>query len=132
MQPKNARSGWTELQSKEHLMFRRDKKVPFHTPPELWRKHKPLARQMRHQPTAAEDKLWQTLRRQSFGVNFRRQHTIDRFIIDFFCPAARLIVEVDGDIHDYTQEEDAIRQEFLETQGFRVIRFPGSLPINCW
>ena len=104
-------------------MFRRDKKVPFHTPPELWGKLKPLARQMRHQPTPAEDALWQKLRRKSLGVNFRRQHTIDRFIVDFFCPAAQLIVEVDGEIHDYTQEEDAVRQEFLESQGFRVIRF---------
>ena len=56
-------------------------------------------------------------------MNFRRQHTIDRFIVDFYCPAERLVVEVDGTIHDYTQEEDAIRQEFIELLGMRVLRF---------
>ena len=78
---------------------------------------------MRHEPTFAEDKLWQRLRRKALGVNFRRQHAIDRFIVDFYCPEARLVVEVDGTIHDYTQEEDAIRQEFIESLGMRVLRF---------
>ncbi len=91
---------------------------------ELWEKLKPLARQMRCEPTPAENKLWQRLRnKQLLNLKFRRQHTIDRFIVDFICNQAQLIIEVDGEIHDYTQEEDAIRQEFLESQGLRVIRF---------
>ncbi len=61
--------------------------------------------------------------KQLLNLKFRRQHTIDRFIVDFICNQAQLIIEVDGEIHDYTQEEDAIRQEFLESQGLRVIRF---------
>jgi very-short-patch-repair endonuclease len=93
-------------------------------PPELWEKMKTLARQMRHEPTRAEDHLWQQLRnRRHFNVKFRRQHVIERFIVDFYCAEAELIVEVDGSIHDYTQEEDAIRQEFLESLGLRVLRF---------
>jgi very-short-patch-repair endonuclease len=97
---------------------------PFHTAPELWRKLKPLARQMRHEPTFAEDRLWQQLRnRRLGGAKFRRQYTIDRFIVDFYCPEARLVVEVDGAIHEYTQEEDAIRQAFIESLGMRVLRF---------
>ncbi len=94
------------------------------TPPDLWLKLKPLARQMRQEPTPAEDKLWQQLRgKKLLGVKFRRQHALDRFIVDFYSHEARLIIEVDGPIHDYSQEEDAIRQEFLESQGYRVLRF---------
>ena len=101
-----------------------DSHPPANTPPSLWAKLKPLARQMRHQPTPAEDRLWQHLRnRRLQGAKFRRQHAINRFIVDFYCPAARLIIEVDGTIHEYTPEEDAVRQAFLEAQGFRVLRF---------
>jgi very-short-patch-repair endonuclease len=104
----------------------------FHTPPELWRKLKPLARQKRHEPTAAEDRLWQCLRnRQVGGAKFRRQYTIDRFIVDFYCPAARLVVEVDGPIHDYTPEEDAIRQAFIEAQDMVVLRFTNTAVIEA-
>jgi very-short-patch-repair endonuclease len=103
-----------------------DKPQPFKTPQtgELWGKLKPLAREKRHEPTQAENTLWQCLRRHHLaGFQFRRQHAIDRFIVDFFCAAAYLVIEVDGPIHDYTPEEDAIRQEFLESLGLRVIRF---------
>ncbi len=98
--------------------------APWRTAPELWEKLKPLARQMRRQPTRAENELWRRLRnRQLLGCKFRRQHAIERFIIDFYCGEAQLIVEVDGPTHDYTQEEDAIRQAFLESQGLKVLRF---------
>jgi len=96
----------------------------FHTKPELWAKLKPLARQMRHDPTPAEAALWGRLRNRAvIDAKFRRQHSIERFIVDFVCLAHRLIIEVDGDIHDYQQDADAIRQAFLEAQGFRVVRF---------
>ena len=92
--------------------------------PELWAKLKPLARQKRHDPTPAEQKLWHVLRQRSLaGFKFRRQHAIERFIVDFYCASARLVIEVDGPIHDYTLEEDAVRQEYLEGLGLRVIRF---------
>jgi very-short-patch-repair endonuclease len=90
----------------------------------LWEKLKPFARQMRRKPTPAEDKLWQRIRnKQILNFKFRRQHTINKFIVDFYCGEAQLIIEVDGKIHEYTQEQDAIRQEFLESLGFKVIRF---------
>ena len=78
---------------------------------------------MRKHPTPAENALWQRLRRRQLGVKFRRQHAIGPFIVDFYCAEAALVVEVDGPIHQYTAEEDAIRQEFLEAQGLRVLRF---------
>ena len=93
------------------------------TTPELWEKLKPLANQMRSDPTPAEKHLWQYIRREALGAKFRRQHVFHRFIVDFYCYDARLIIEVDGNIHEYTQEEDAIRQEFLEGLGLRVLRF---------
>ena len=100
-------------------------------PPELWQRLKPLARQMRKEPTPAEYKLWQRLRnRQILNVKFRRQFAIDRFIVDFCSPEVRMIIEVDGLIHQYTQEEDKIRQEFLESLGFVVLRFTNLAVLN--
>ncbi|MBP8973052.1 MAG: endonuclease domain-containing protein [Anaerolineae bacterium] len=99
-------------------------KPPFHTSPQLWEKLKPLAQQMRHTPTLAEEVLWQQLRnRRVQGAKFRRQYAIERFIVDFVCLERQLVIEVDGNIHKRQQEVDAIRQEFLEAQGFQVLRF---------
>lgn len=94
------------------------------TPAHLWYKLRSIARQMRREPTVAENYLWDSLRRRKIdSVKFRRQHVIGRFIVDFYAPDAKLIIEVDGAIHQYTQEEDTIRQVFLEAQGYRVLRF---------
>jgi very-short-patch-repair endonuclease len=96
----------------------------WYTSKELWEKLRPLAQEMRHEPTPAEKRLWTHIRnRQIHGIKFRRQYPIERFIVDFFAVKARLIVEVDGPYHQYTGEEDLIRQEFLESLGLRVIRF---------
>jgi very-short-patch-repair endonuclease len=97
----------------------------------LWEKLRPLAREMRHDPTPAENKLWEQLRRHQLdGIQFRRQHGIGRFIVDFCCCHAKLVIEVDGSIHQYTAEEDAIRQEFIESLGFRVLRFTNDEVMN--
>jgi len=67
----------------------------------VWAKLKPIARQLRTEATQAEDRLWAELRSRKFrGAKFRRQHTLSRFVVDFFCAEARLVVEVDGPIHD--------------------------------
>jgi very-short-patch-repair endonuclease len=93
-------------------------------PSELWSKLKPLVRQMRHEPTLAEQKLWNCLRQRSqSGYKSRRQHAMERFIVDFYCAKARLVIEVDGPIHDYTPDEDVVRQVYLEGLGLRVLRF---------
>lgn len=97
---------------------------PFHAPPEVWYRLKPLAREMRFEPTPADLHLWKYIRKRRInGVRFRHQYAIERFIVDFICLEHRLIIEVDGSIHDQQQEYDQIRQEFLEAQGFRVLRF---------
>ncbi|MEP6985371.1 MAG: endonuclease domain-containing protein [Chloroflexota bacterium] len=101
------------------------------TSSELWELLKPLARQMRHSSTPAEDLLWKHLRnRQIQNMKFRRQHTIERFIVDFFCVDMKLVVEVDGEIHAYTKQDDAVRQEFLENLGLKVIRFSNDRVLN--
>jgi phosphoribosylformylglycinamidine synthase len=81
---------------------------------------------MRHQPTPAEDHLWQYLRgRRLNGAKFRRQHAIGPFIVDFVCIEQLLIVEVDGLIHEQADQHDrdVNRQAHLEGLGYRVLRF---------
>jgi very-short-patch-repair endonuclease len=94
------------------------------TNPALWEKLKPLAQEKRRQPTGAEKELWKCLRnRQLYGFIFRRQYCLGQFIVDFYCYKAKLVIEVDGDIHQYQPEEDKIRQEYLEGLKLKVLRF---------
>jgi very-short-patch-repair endonuclease len=79
---------------------------------------------MRHEPTSEGNNLWQRLRnRRVCGYKFRRQHPLEWFIVDFCCPEAGLVVEVDGRIHEYTPEQDTVRQEYLQSLGTIVLRF---------
>jgi very-short-patch-repair endonuclease len=83
-------------------------------------------RELRSSLTSAEATLWKQLqRRQLFGWKFRRQHSVGRFVLDFYCPDARLAVELDGSPHDSEagQRRDVERDEFLVTHGIRVVRF---------
>src|SRR5690606_4513164 len=73
--------------------------------------------------TEAEDKLWQAIRGHATGGRIRRQHIIDNFIVDFVSLPKQLVIEIDGDIHDLTKDEDAARTEVLKELGFEVIRF---------
>jgi very-short-patch-repair endonuclease len=103
-----------------------ERRPQFTSSPQQWDKLKPRAREMRRAPTPAEDALWQSLRsRRLAGAKFRRQHAIGGFIVDFVCVERRLIVEVDGEIHQQpgTQAYDAERQAALGALGFRVLRF---------
>jgi very-short-patch-repair endonuclease len=104
---------------------------PYHSAPEQWQKLKLVARSMRHDPTEAEDALWQALRNRKLdGTKFRRQYSIGPFVVDFYCAEARLVIEVDGDIHLHQQAEDQTRQHFLEAQGMTVIRFRNQEVLN--
>jgi very-short-patch-repair endonuclease len=80
------------------------------------------ARALRRQMTAAEAELWNGLRGWGFA-KFRRQHPVDRFILDFYCPAARLCVELDGSVHDAQADRDEARTAVLEARGIHVLRF---------
>jgi very-short-patch-repair endonuclease len=97
----------------------------------LWDKLKPRARDHRLNPTPAEAKLWSRLRCNLVeGVHFRRQHVIGPAIVDFYCGSAKLIVEVDGPIHERQALEDRLREEWLESNGFRVLRFTNERVLN--
>jgi very-short-patch-repair endonuclease len=83
------------------------------------------ARELRRKPTLPEGLLWQALKSRPNGLKFRRQHPIGWYIVDFFCSAARLVVEVDGASHSMGNrpEHDERRDAWLRAQGFHVIRF---------
>ena len=82
------------------------------------------ARLLRQQLTPAEAKLWEALRgRQLKGLKFRCQHPIGRFIVDFYCPSLKLVIEVDGNIHTQQQDYDQARTDLLENFSYRVLRF---------
>src|SRR5262245_2381899 len=67
-------------------------------------------RELRQQPTEGEERFWAHVRDRRFaGLKFRRQHRLLRFIADFYCPERKLVVEIDGTIHEGQQEYDAVR-----------------------
>lgn len=83
------------------------------------------ARQLRSEMTPAEQALWAALRGEGIrGMRFRRQHAIGRFVLDFYCPAHKIAVEVDGGVHDDPDraEYDAARTAALEQLGIGVVR----------
>lgn len=87
--------------------------------------HTYLRKKLRNQSTPAEDKLWYYLRSQKLGVRFRRQYGIGKYIVDFYVPSHRLVIELDGPIHlsREAREYDAERQRDIEALGINVIRF---------
>jgi very-short-patch-repair endonuclease len=84
------------------------------------------AKQMRRNSTEAEEALWQRLKNKRVaGLKFRRQHPIDKFIADFYCHEKKLVIELDGDIHDQKEQTDLDkgRTETLNEFGIEVLRF---------
>ena len=93
---------------------------------------KAYARENRKNQTEAESILWSLIKRKSLGVTFLRQYIIGDYITDFACLEPKLVIEVDGGYHSEPRqaEDDAIRQEWLEKQGFKVIRFTNA-EVEC-
>jgi very-short-patch-repair endonuclease len=84
----------------------------------------PHVKFLRSHETLAEKRLWQQLCRKRIGNRrFRRQYRLGRYIVDFVCLSARLIIEIDGPSHEFTAGRDELRTRWLTDQGFRVIRF---------
>ncbi|MBL0936736.1 MAG: endonuclease domain-containing protein [Rhizobiaceae bacterium] len=82
-----------------------------------------FARTMRREPTEAEDRIWHELRgRRLDRIKFRRQVPIGRYVVDFVCLEAMLVVELDGSQHAESAH-DMVRDAELKTRGFRVLRF---------
>jgi adenine-specific DNA-methyltransferase len=105
--PRNWRSLVSTMQIVEHAL----------------RRQTVLARQHRNNPTPAEAALWQHLRRRQLdGHCFRRQRPIGPYFADFFCVAAKLVVEIDGTSHPGRERRDRLRDTFLRKRGIRVLR----------
>ena len=87
-----------------------------------------MVRQQRRNMTPPEVRLWNRLRRSPCGIGFRRQHPIGPYSADFYCPAAKLVIEVDGMIHDFADQadHDERRDEYMRQLGLQIIRVPAS------
>lgn len=91
--------------------------------PEIRRRMVEIAREFRKEPTKGEAILWNALRGKKLdGIKFRRQQPIGYFIVDFYASPYRLVVEVDGPIHDHQRDADQARQDMLEELGLNVLR----------
>jgi very-short-patch-repair endonuclease len=100
-----------------------EKSMYYGAKPETFESAKILRKNM----TSHEKLLWEQLKlKQINGVRFRRQHPIDFFIADFYCHEARLVVEIDGEIHDQQKEYDDGRSAEMERYLIKVIRFTNS------
>jgi very-short-patch-repair endonuclease len=86
---------------------------------------KTLRQKLRKHSTRAERALWRMLRRSALDLKFRRQHSVGRYVLDFYCPEFKLAVELEGQVHrDVIRSEyDSERNAFLASQGIRVLYF---------
>ena len=86
------------------------------------------ARRQRRELSLPEALLWRELKAQSGGLRFRKQHPIPPYFADFYCAAARLVIEIDGIAHDMGERpaRDVERDTFLEAKGYRILRIPAS------
>jgi very-short-patch-repair endonuclease len=96
-----------------------------------WVRYKPklksIARTLRKNMTLSEILLWQQLKGKQFlGYDFHRQKPILDYIVDFYCPKLKLVIEIDGDSHEGKEDSDRIRQEKIEVLGLRVLRYSDS------
>ncbi|MFN8632382.1 MAG: endonuclease domain-containing protein [Chloroflexota bacterium] len=95
----------------------------------LWRRQ--ASRDLRRRSTPSEQTLWVALRGHRLdGKQFRRQHPVGPYIVDFYCAQDRLIVEIDGDIHDTQREYDAERDDYLRSLGYALIRVTVDQVVN--
>ena len=97
--------------------------------PEIFRR----ALELRKNMTKAEKKLWAALRRKQVnGKRFRRQHPIGKFIVDFYCHEVKLVIELDGSIHNFQEQKeyDLGRSEDIQQLGIKIIRFTNKQVMN--
>lgn len=100
-------------------------------PPLLQRKMIEVARDFRKAPTKSEAILWKALRgKQLDGIKFRRQQPIGPFVVDFYNSDYRLVLEVDGPIHEFQKDTDHARKELLEALGLKVLRLKAEMIEN--
>ena len=86
------------------------------------------SKRLRRRMTPPEALLWQLLRRSPAGIRFRRQYAIGPYVADFYCPSAKLVIEIDGAIHDFEPQadHDARRDELIRSYRVRIVRIPAA------
>jgi len=91
-------------------------------------KFKERRRELRKRATAQKDLLWEKLRNRKIGFKFRRQHSVGGYILDFYCKEKRLLIEIDGEIHQIKEarEYDEVRDKYFSELDFKVLRFTNS------
>lgn len=87
-------------------------------------------RNLRQKSTPAENLLWEKLRRNKLGCKFKRQFSVENFVIDFYCPDFKLAIELDGEIHKRRRVYDEYRTKFLRAYGITEIRFLNTEVLN--
>ena len=95
------------------------------------KKHlKKLRKELRNNLSPAEARLWQMLKnKQLGGKKFRRQHSIDNFIVDFYCPEEKLVIELDGNVHfnPVSENYDFNRDKIIKSYGIDILRFENEM-----
>jgi len=92
-----------------------------------------VARELRERQTPAEEMVWSLLRnRQLMGLKFRRQHQIGDYVVDFYCDEKKLVIELDGSVHDTPERKskDQKRDAYLSSLGVTILRFPNAQLLN--
>ena len=84
---------------------------------------KPKRQHLRNNATHTERFLWSKLQKSQLGLKFRRQFSVQGYIVDFYCPAKRLAIELDGEVHADTQTYDKYRTRLLAAFGIKTVRF---------
>ena len=82
------------------------------------------ARQLRRQLSLPEMLIWRLLRLSRRELRFRKQHPIGPFVADFYCPAAKIVIEIDGALHDERQDADRRRDAYMASLGLKIVRIP--------
>ena len=102
-----------------------ENKVPIYNTADsfVYKYIKAARKQLIENPTEAESLLWKHLKSCKTGYKIRRQHVIDKYVVDFVCLSHKLIIEIDGPIHLQQIEEDRLRTYDLNDKGFNVIRY---------
>ena len=91
--------------------------------PQVYVHLKDARKELLLKPTCAESILWYYLRNKKTGYKIRRQHVIDKYVVDFACLSKKLVIEIDGGIHLRQKEKDELRTLDLNNIGYKVIRF---------
>ena len=86
---------------------------------------KQLRQKLRNERPLSERLLWGQLRNSQVGYKFRRQQGIGKYVVDFYCPELKIVIEIDGATHETEEElkQDKIRQDFLESLGLKILRY---------